>query len=146
MDNKEKLPTFSKLIAILAVPASLFRIFIGVTLVQALLEGANSGMPVAYSWGEAVTGLLAGLFGNFGCANLLKRKPSSIKLCWLSIGFNAANIIIVLIGFRLMPMDLPWFDTVGMGLIRIAFTLAFAFAVIQAARWFRSQSAQTQAG
>lgn len=146
MDIKDKLPIFPRLIAILVLPTSLFRLLVSITVLQALIGGFTSDIPAVLSWSEGVSGFLAGWFGISASISLLKSQSKSIKQGWLCILFNTADIVVSFIGFQLSQMELPVFDTIGMGVIRIVFTLTFAIALLRAAGWFCSQSSESIMG
>jgi hypothetical protein len=137
MNSKGSLPIFPKIIAILALLASIFRVYVGVSLILILLDGVRSSIPIGFSWAEAITALLAGCFGVSGSAGLLKKQRELINRCWLNIVFNMSNIIIAFIGFQLLPYAVPFFDDIGLGIIRVVFTIIYAIAIIKASRWFQ---------
>lgn len=139
MNSKPALPKFIGIVALLVFLTSLFRINVGITIIRALVDGHTPDLSIVYVWIDIATTLLAGIFGVFGSGSLLKREEKSIYLCWASVGFNSVNILGAFIAFQFLPMELPFFDTVVAGLIRIAFTILFVFAILQAKKWFRSQ-------
>ena len=143
MNPTPKLPVFAKVIVALALPASAFRLYVALLIIMALMDGATSGVPIGLSWAEALTGFMAGAIGISGTFDLLARKTKGITACWACIGFNAANIAVSFITFMILPTNLEFFDIYGMGMIRIAFTVTFACAVIQASKVLRKPTDDT---